>query len=122
MGWIVLASGTSKRSNEPAISLMKNYRISWNRATQQVLGEPEFVDLLIDPATKRMGLRRTAKSEVSFPVRKSASQDSWGISAEGPLKAAGILVASSHRRYAETTDGIVHIGIAELWPADDLTP
>lgn len=114
MSWEVLPAGVSKRSNEPAISVQKNFRISWNRGTQDALGNPEHVDLLLDRSGRRLGLRKCELSETSFKARKAKDQDTWGISAKGPLTAAGIAVEASHRRYAETADGIVFIDITEI--------
>lgn len=117
MSWEVLPARMSKRSNEPAISVQKNFRVSWNRGTQAVLGSPEYVELLLDRTAKRLGIRKTGKSETSYTVRKAGAQDTWGISAEGPMKAAGITVETSHRRYALVDGDIVHIDIAEILPA-----
>jgi hypothetical protein len=104
----------SKRSNDPSISIQKNGRISWNKGTQHALGNPEFVDVLLDRLEKRLGVRRSERTETAYTVRKSATQDSWGVSADGPLKAAGIVVSRSHRRYAAVDGEIVYIDLTEL--------
>jgi hypothetical protein len=112
--WEVLPAKASKRTDSPALSLQKNGRISWNEGAQRAMGDPDFVELLLNRRTGRLGLRKVEKSEQAFHVRKSGSQRTWALSAEGALNQAGIKAEVAYRRYADVSNGVVSIDISEL--------
>jgi hypothetical protein len=119
MPWEKLPAEMSKRSEMPAISLQKGGRVAWNEGTNKSLGEPDFVELLIDRKTMRLGLRKSIKGAGNFPVRRVGSQRTWMINAAGTLGLVGLLVDTAYRRYAEVDDDIVFIDISELFSDQD---
>lgn len=125
MNWETLDARSSRRTDEPAISVQKNYRVSWNQGAQKAMGGPEYIEILLNREAGLLGLRRAEKSETTFPVRRVAGQRSWGVSAQGALVTAGITdVERSHRRYAdaeELADGssVLFIDISPLLGDDE---
>jgi hypothetical protein len=114
MAWEKLSAKISKRTDMAAISIQKSGRVAWNQGTQKALGEPNFVELLIDRKAGRLGLRKADKGMANFPVKQVGSQKTWGISAQGALGLAGLSVDAAYRRYAEVDNDVVFIDIAEL--------
>lgn len=115
MSWRKLKRRSSIRSIKPAISIQKNGRIAWNLGTQDVLGNPTFVELLYDDAHKILGVRAVQEeSTESFPVYKSAKQNTWGIHAKGALDTVGVTVDKSFHTLATTDRDVVSISVAEI--------
>ncbi len=114
MPWEKLSAKSSKRTDMPALSIQKNGRVAWNLGAQNALGDPEFVELLIDHEANRLGLKKTVKGDDNFIVRKNKNQKTWSISAQGALNSTGLVVDASYRRYGEVSDNVVYININEI--------
>jgi len=59
-------------------------------------------------------VRESGACEVACVVRESGIKDTWGSSAAGPRKPAGVALLQSLRRYVTVDDGAVSIGSAEM--------
>lgn len=114
MSWKKLQARTSKKDTTPALSIQKNGRVAWNLGTHEKLGEPEYVELLLDIEGKRLGVRKVKKTEDAFAVRQTGKQKSWGISAMGALSSEGITVEAAYRKFAQVEDNVVFINIDEI--------
>lgn len=114
MAWETLKANSSKRTTKPSIGIQKNGRISWNEGTQEELGDPQFVELLLDRQGMRLGLKAGQQAEETFSVRKSGTQKTWGISAYGALNIASLVVEKAYRKYAKVEKGIVFIDISDI--------
>lgn len=118
VGWRELSTRTKVQSDTPTIGVTRDGRITWNRATQEALGAPVRVALLYDPEQRRLALRKVTTNEPgrSFRVFKASRQATWGISARGALKAAGIVHSQAYRQEAKHYgDGIWGIEIGALF-------
>lgn len=101
MSWKELSSHARVIKIVPAMSIMKNGRITWNEGMQKALGNPEFVKLLVDEEQRRIGLVKAEISATNFGVRKAANQGTWGISAYGALRVADLTVDKAYRNIAQ---------------------
>jgi hypothetical protein len=114
MAWTKLSRRSSLRSEKPSIGIQKNGRLSWNTGTQNALRSPQYVELLYDRDTRRLGIRRVEVEDIdTFQVRKAEKQQSWGISALGALNTIGISAAKAYRRFAKTDGDIVFITVED---------
>jgi hypothetical protein len=115
MPWRKLKRRSSIKSTKPAISIQKNGRIAWNQGTQNVLGNPTFVELLYDDVHRMLGVRAVSEENTeSFPVYKSPKQNTWGIHAKGALDTVGVMVDKSFHKLATTDRDVVSISVEEI--------
>lgn len=117
MAWQKLSARANVRSDKPTIGVMKNGRITWNKATQEALGEPSGVVVLFDPEEKRLAIQKVDNGEPGefFQVTKAKNQASWSVSALGALRVAGIEVNKAFRGAAKDYgSGAWGIDVSEL--------
>ena len=115
MSWEKLKRGASVKSQVPAISIQKSGRVTWNVGAQEALGSPQYVDVLCDLDGNRFGLRKASgQGADTFPVRTSARQRTWGVSARAGLRAIGIELATAFRGLAEREGDVLFIDISPL--------
>lgn len=75
---------------QPNASVSRNGHITLNDAATSIFGRPEFVVMLFDQSTRRIGLRRATTEANARPLRKAGAQGTWVLAAEGFLKRFGI--------------------------------
>ncbi len=115
MEWESIPATTRARTDKPALSIGRNGQIRWNRGFHEALGEPEYVELLVDMQNRRLGIRRAQEAQGSFAVHKASRQRTWGISAGGALRHKGIVSTHALRRWAsDFGDGVWGISIEGL--------
>lgn len=99
-----------------AISVDKSGRILWGKATHLLLGSPDHIELYLDRERKLLGLKKADASRYNFRVHKSMLQNTWTVSAKGPLNAVGLLPPETIRGFAiqEPESDIVYIKLEGL--------
>ena len=92
----------------PVISVRSKGGVAWNSHTQELLGWPEFVELLFDKEAGLLGLRPVPEDGIgAFVVRKHGG-NSFRIGAIKALRQVGML-GTLLRGMARLEDGVVLI-------------
>ncbi len=103
----------SPRSTEPYITIQKRGTMSINRASYELLGEPEAVELLFDRSDEVMGLRKVDRSSAhAYPLRGSGSrQSSFMLSGMAFTKYYGIDTSVARRYVAVLEAGVLQANL-----------
>lgn len=100
----------SARSTRLWLSLQKNGRIHLSRGLVEALGSDGVV-LYFDPDGPRLGLEAASSTDPDFvPIKKSSTQQSWGIAAQTFVNRFGIKVRRARQYLVEREK--------TLWVAD----
>jgi len=115
MGWEKLVPGRGGWGRKPPhISVLKRGEIAWNKATQELLGWAEWVDLLYDVEAQRIGVRQVPEGSTGcFHVQQQKAYVSFKVSAKSALREMGLIPLASYRREARMLDGVVVIDIGD---------
>lgn len=115
VGFEVFQKSSAPVSKVPTVTVQKRGLLSLNRAAHQLVGEPEFVELLWDAERRVIGIRPThAESPNAYPARPQ-SRDSM----KGPILIAGsvftryydIDTSESRRWVVDLEDGVLCIDL-----------
>lgn len=110
MAWLVL--GTGEAAVPAEMSIRKGGRISWNLAAQTALGNPKYVDILVDVERNLLGIRKARSG--SAKVTRDRKRNHWLISALVTLRQARLLVERPHHRPASLDGDILYIPLDAL--------
>ena len=100
--WTKLRPRANISADAPAMSLRKNGQIAWNLGLHEALGEPQAVEVLYDPQTRRLAVRKADDAGDAFPVFKARHQRTWQVNALGALRVAGAPVGKRTQRARAT--------------------
>jgi len=115
--WKKIKATSGRRRGVSSLSIQKWGRIMWNKSAHAALGEPQFVELLIDGDNNRLGIRSTSNSDTSddFEVKTSTNQNSWSINSKIALREVEMVVERAFRRDAQLDDdGVLFIDVSEI--------
>lgn len=104
---------TSRDQQEPNVRIQKSGELHINDAAMELIGSPQWVELLYDPQNKVIGLRPAdAKNPRAFPRRRDKSRPRIHIFAGRSLTVAhGIDTSTAWRYPAEAVDGILVVDL-----------
>ena len=114
MPWRPLRPGVYRGMAQPMLSIQKSGALTWNQSAHAALGEPAQVEILFDAERRLLGLRKAARPEGSFRVRRLGPQNTWITSARGALRRIGLLPSSAFRRVAQAADDMLVIDVGDL--------
>ena len=118
--WEVLSSQARLADRLLMLSINRNGRLTFNAPLFKALGEPEFIRLLYDSESDRLGVVKSAPAIDAYPVKKSKTQETYGVSAFGPLKAIERAPEKAFRAQAKDVgDGVWAISLEGLEPRAD---
>jgi hypothetical protein len=101
----------------PNVSIGRHGNMSMNLATKKLLGDVDRVILLYNETERLIGLRpATAEERHAKPLRQSATQRTWALSAEGFLKRFQILHDSGRSYEPRPIEGMVVIDLSSPKP------
>ena len=89
MAWTLIATG------EAELTLAKNGGVEWNAALQGMLGDPEWVDLLWEPAERWLGVRCNYVTD-GWPVYSELDNGEFKVDSGDALDEAGVSVDENY--------------------------
>jgi hypothetical protein len=114
MSWTLAERVVRLVSSDPAISVYKGGNVRWNQAAHSALGEPLYVELLVDRERKLLGIRRSEDNPKAFTVRHLPNRLS--IAARPTLAALELgRPVTIRARKAEFVEGVLAIEVEELF-------
>lgn len=99
---------------KPYLTIQKRGTLSFNKAAQVALGEPEAVELLYDKKKNVMGVRGVDPSvQHAYPLRAQANKEvgPFIVSGSAFTKYYGIATGVARRFAAEAQDGILIVDL-----------
>jgi hypothetical protein len=110
----VFRKGSGPRTTQPRMTIQKGGTFSLNRAAYSALGGPEAVELLYDPASRIIGLRRASALERhAFPIRAVGRGNTFALSGRAFCTYYGIPTAEARRFYARPLGDVLTVDLAE---------
>lgn len=103
----------SPRVREPYVTVQKKGTMSINRASFELMGEPDAVELLFDPSERVMGMRKVDPTAPhAYPLRSSgAKQTSFLLSGMAFAKYYGIDTTVARRYVAVFADEVLQVDL-----------
>ena len=99
---------------KPYVTIQKRGTMSFNKAAQAALGEPEAVELLYDKNKNVMGVRGVDPSvQHAYPLRAQANKEvgPYIVSGSAFTKYYGIATGVARRFAAEVHDGVLIVDL-----------
>ncbi len=109
----VFTKRLSPRVKEPYVTIQKRGTMSMNRASHELLGEPEAVELLFDASAQVVGMRAVDPSaKHAYPLRGSGkSKSSFLLSGRAFAMHYGLDTEMARRYPAVFRDGVLQVDL-----------
>jgi len=109
----VFTKRLSPKVKDPYITIQKKGTMSINRASYELLGEPEAIELLFDASARVMGMRAVeASANHAYPLRGSGkSKSSFLLSGMAFAKYYEINTDVARRYPATFEDGVLQVDL-----------